>query len=58
MASCPGHIDGRPAQHAGPVYRCTHCGATGCREARFSNNLFRSSGQCSRCGKYNTHKSI
>lgn len=58
MATCPGHIDGRSAQHAGPVFRCTNCGATGCREARCSNHVFRSSGQCSRCGKYGTYKSL
>lgn len=58
MSSCPGRLDGKSHQHAQLVYRCTECGATGCREERCSNNGFSRSGQCNRCGRYQTSKAI
>lgn len=58
MATCPGRLNNQSASHAGQVFRCTKCGAVGCRDERCSNYNLSSSGKCMRCGAYSTCKSL
>lgn len=58
MSVCPGKVGGRIGQHAGSVFRCSKCGAVGCREERCTNHNFTGSGRCNRCGHYQTYKQI
>lgn len=58
MSICPGKIEKRPGQHAGQVFRCSHCGAVGCIDQRCSNYNFTGSVNCLKCGKFVTKKSI
>lgn len=57
MSTCPGRKSNGQT-HGGTVYRCTHCGAVGCREERCSNYRINGSGRCMACGKYQTYRQI
>lgn len=58
MASCPGRIQNQAGQHGGNVYRCTKCGAVGCRDHRCTNGKWSSGGGCLRCGAHGTMKLV
>lgn len=54
---CHGKVPNKSMICAGLVFKCTKCGAVGCKTKDCSNQKF-NNGQCVVCGSYGTTKPI
>ena len=57
MTLCDGERSGYGLACRGTVYKCSSCGATGCKQNKTNgctNQAFSVTNQCLKCGEYNT----